>query len=245
MKIKNYLGVIIVVLILSSCKKENKPLTMPVDFTATSYENLCPYDASGIPTCLLPKDSISEDMLSYIKTTLAEKVDLRTTHPEFLASSAIGDITITKHSDVFITFVSEVTQSRNALAFYTYPTNNPPATPKDIKTIVYAFPNIGVNTKLPVGAKVKIGSFENGTSIGFVLLKNAWDPITRTLDNTAVHFCSNDVLNPEVNPSLKKHVVLINYVPENKVLVGFENTDRTTTQCDHDFNDVVVYVTVK
>jgi hypothetical protein len=58
-----------------------------------------------------------------------------------------------------------------------------------------------------------------------------------------VHFCSNDILNPEVDPKLKKHAVLIN-APDNRVLIGFEDLNRTLPQCDHDFNDVVVYSTV-
>ena len=83
-----------------------------------------------------------------------------------------------------------------------------------------------------------------GTSIGFVLMQSAWSITTGTLDNNVVHFCSNDVLNPEVDPNLKKHAVLINYAPENKVLIGFEDIDRTEPKCDNDFNDVVVYATV-
>ncbi|MEP6596505.1 MAG: DUF4114 domain-containing protein, partial [Ginsengibacter sp.] len=190
-------------------------------------------------------DAISSNMLSFINSILIEKSDLRTTHPELLSTSAIADIAITQPSDVLITFVFEVTgNSPNALAFYTYPTNTPPASAKDIKTITYFFPSAGSGTKLAAGDKVKIGRFQPGTSIGFVLLKGAWNATTHTLDDNVIHFCSNDVLNPEVDPNLKKHAVLVNYAAENKVLIGFENTDRTSTQCDHDFNDIVIYATV-
>src|SRR5690606_13439860 len=179
-----------------------------------------------------------------INTTLPEKEDLRTTHPELLNSPTIGDIVITQQSDVFITFVSEGTAYTNTFAFYTYPTNQPPASPSDIKKIYYVFPNAGFDTPLTPGDKVKIGSFNVGTSIGFVILKDAWKLATKTINNKAVHFCSNDVLNPEVDPKLKKHAVLIPYPAENKVLIGFEDIDRTSPDCDHDFNDVVVYATV-
>ena len=83
-----------------------------------------------------------------------------------------------------------------------------------------------------------------GTSIGFVLMQNAWDTAISQLNNDAVHFCSNDALNPEVDPNLKKHAVLINYPAENKVLIGFEDRDRTNPLCDNDFNDGVIYCTV-
>jgi hypothetical protein len=59
-----------------------------------------------------------------------------------------------------------------------------------------------------------------------------------------VHFCSNEILNPEVDVNLKKHAVLINYIPEKKVLIGIEDTDRTKAICDNDFQDVVLYATV-
>jgi hypothetical protein len=243
MKMKKYTPLLIIILVFAACKKD--PVTVPVKFTETTYQTLASYDTSGVPSNLLPRDVISSDMKSFIQTSLPEKKDLRITNNELLTTKAIADIKITQSSDVFITYVSQVTQSTNALAFYTYPTNNPPASAKDIKLIIYVFPSVGLGTKLQAGDKVKLGRFEVGTSIGFVILKDAWNTTTKSLDNNAVHFASNDALNPEVDPNLKKHAVLINYTPENKVLIGFENTDRTTDKCDHDFNDVVVYATVK
>lgn len=243
MKMKNLIPLFILILIVNACKKE--AVTKPVEFTSTSYATLGSYDTSGTPSNLVtPPDVVSADMQSYIKTTLVEKADLRNTHPELLTTKAIADIPITRPSNVLITFVSQITTSSNALAFYTYPTNAPPASAADIKTITYFFPNMGLGTKLKPGNKVNIGRFEAGTSIGFVLLKDGWNAAAKTLDNNAVHFCSNDVLNPEVDPNLKKHAVIINYPPQDKLLVGFENTDRTDAKCDHDFNDVVIYATV-
>ena len=59
-----------------------------------------------------------------------------------------------------------------------------------------------------------------------------------------VHFLTDDALNPEVDPNLKKHAILINYTPDNKVLIGFEDLDRTSPGCDNDFNDLVFYETI-
>ena len=242
---KKFVPLFIIILIFNGCKKNEKdPVTVPVQFTSTTYATLGTYDSDGRPNYLLTPVVISSSMKSFINSSLIEKSDLRATHPELLSTTAIADIKITQASDVFITFVSQITTSSNALAFYTYPTNTPPASSKDITTITYFFPSAGTGTKLVAGDNVKIGSFAAGTSIGFVLLKNAWNTTTKTLDNNVVHFCSNDVLNPEVNPDLKKHAVLINYTAESKVLIGFENTDRTVATCDHDFNDIVIYATV-
>jgi hypothetical protein len=242
MKIKKCTPLFLVLLVLVSCKKD--PESIPVEFPETTYQTLASYDTSGVPSNLLPKDNISSVMLNFIDETLGEKVDLRTTHPELLTSSAIADIAITQASDVMITFVKQITTSANTLGFYTYPTGNSPTSAKDIKQITHFFPNAGTGSKLKAGDKVKIGRFQAGTSIGFVLMRSAWDPATKTINNKVVHFCSNDALNPEVDPKLKKHAVLIDYPSEKKVLIGFENTDRTDEKCDHDFNDVVIYATV-
>lgn len=245
MKTKIYTSLFIILLIANACeKKTDEPVTRPVEFTETTYESLGTFDDVGKPNYLLARDAISSDLLSFINTSLPEKEDLRRTRPDLLNSSAIGDIVITQQSDVFITFVSQGTAYTNTFAFYTYPSNKPPASPKDIVKINYVFPNAGSETPLKAGDKVKIGNFNVGTSIGFVILKDAWNPTTKTINSKAVHFCSNDVLNPEVDPKLKKHAVLINYPAENKVLIGFEDIDRTSLDCDHDFNDVVVYATV-
>lgn len=243
MKIKKYLPLFITVFILISCKKD-PVVTRVVKFTSTSYQFLGTFDSLGKPDYLVTSDTISAALLAFIKSTLPEGKDLRTAHPELLASAAIADIPITQPSDVFVTFVAQTGGYTNSIAFYTYPTNQPPASAKDIQIITYIFPNSGNLTTLKPGDKVKIRRFNTGTSIGFVLMQKAWDTTTHTLNSDVVHFCSNDVLNPEVDPKLQKHAVLINYAPENKLLVGFEDLDRTKPQCDNDFNDVVFYCTV-
>ena len=244
MKALKLSSVLVLVLSLCACEKEDKSVTKPVEFTETTYQNLGTFDNNGRPNYLLPKDAISPNLDTYIDNTLPERTDLRTSHPDLLTTNAIADIAITQSSDVYITYVSQGAGTTNAIAFYTYPTNKPLANAKDIKNITYIFPNAGFGTTLEPGDKVKIGRFDVGTSIGFVLLQGAWSSAYKTLDNKVVHFCSNDVLNPEVDPKLKKHAVLINYTPENKVLIGFEDVDRTRGDCDHDFNDVIVYATV-
>jgi hypothetical protein len=226
-----------------ACQKE--AVTKPVYFTETEYKVLAPYDsATGRPLNML-KDNVSSDMIAYINRMLPEKQDLRKTNPDLLNSNTTVDLSITRKSDVFITYVNTITFFRNAVGFYTYPTNTPPKDPKDIKKITYVFPHAGVGTKLAAGDKLKLGTFEPGVSIGLVLLRDAFNPTNGSLNNQAIHFCYNDILNPEVDPKLKKHVVLLPYQPENKILIGFENTDRTTKECDHDFNDLVLYATVE
>jgi len=236
----------IALLIFISCKKEAIPVTKVVEFPGTNYLTLGTFDSVGKPSYLIsPRDAVSTSLNNYINSILKDKVDLRTTNPVLLSTSAIADIAITKSSDVFITFVSQGGGFTSAFAFYTYPTGKPPLNALDIKEMTYVFANSGNKTPLRRGDKVKIGRFDSATSIGFVIMQKAWDLTTKRLNNRVVHFLTNDVLNPEIDPNLKKHAVLINYAPEEKVIVAFEDIDRTTPDCDHDFNDVVFYCTVK
>ncbi|MEO9020610.1 MAG: DUF4114 domain-containing protein [Ginsengibacter sp.] len=241
MNLKSFILPLASILILNACKKD-PAVTNPVKFTSTKYQTLG-YNPSGKPNFLL-KDTISSNLLAFIHTMLPDAVNLTITHPELFSTSAIADIKITQTSDVYITFVTENTSLTNSIAFYTYPSNKPPLSAKDIKLITYVLPSAGSNTPLVPGDKIKIGKFEPGNSIGFVLMQDAWDGSKGMPDNDAVHLCSNDALNPEVDPKLKKHAVLIDYTPENKIIVGFEDTNRTYPSCDNDFNDVTFYVTV-
>jgi hypothetical protein len=239
MKKKRYLAVIGLLIAISSCHKD--PVTTPVIFKSTTYTTLSSYDVNGKPDNLL-KETISPDLLNFIDTLLPDGRNLPSSHPELFTNPKIGDITITEPSTVYITFVKEDGENNNALAFYTYPSNNPPTSPKDIKTITYFFPSAGDLSPLVAGDKVNLGNFEPGTSIGFVLMQDAW--MGTKLNNDAVHFCTNDALNPEVDPKLKKHGVLVYYAPTKQVLIGFEDNNRTNSGCDNDFNDVVIYATV-
>ena len=243
MKTRNYKYFFIVILLLNACQKDNA-VTKPVQFTSTTYQNLAPYNALGLPDNLL-KDTISDSMISFINNLLPQGKNEVNAHPEWFTSTAIADITITEPSEVYLTFVSGNAGYLNSVAYYTYPTNQVPASAKDIKLITYLFPSAGNLTPLSPGDKEDLGKFDVGTTIGLVLMANAWDTTKHTMNNNAVHFCSTDALNPEVAPNLKRHAVLINYAPGNKLLIGFEDTNRTDPYCDNDFNDVLLYWTVR
>lgn len=240
---KNILIFILGTTLLVSCKKV-KPVTVPVEFNSTTYDTLCNFNNSGLPANLLPRDVISPSLQHFMDTLLPEQHNLNLTHPELLSTTAIADIQVTHHCDVYITYISEHTQFKNTFAFYTYTTGLSPAKADDIKKITYVFPNAGSGTTLYLGDKIKIGTFEAGTSIGFVLLHDAWNSDTHSINSKAAHYCTNDVLNPEVDPHLKKHAILINYPAENKVLIGFEDLNRTDPSCDSDFNDLLLYCTI-
>ncbi|MGH2565023.1 MAG: hypothetical protein ACRDE5_10945, partial [Ginsengibacter sp.] len=124
MEIRKYASLFIILVIINGCKKDSY-VTKPVNFTSTVYQTLVPYDSLGKPDSLL-EDTISSDMISFIDSTLPDGKNLTIAHPELFTSTASADIAISKSSDVFITFVSGDAGYSNSIAFYTYPTNQPP-----------------------------------------------------------------------------------------------------------------------
>ena len=244
---KNYLPVLLVLFLsFTACKKDKDPVnggTTPVEFNNTEYSYMGTYDDTGKPNYLVGRDAISPDLSSFIASKLPERGDIRKTNPDYLKNA---DLAITVKSDVFITFISEGTGYSNTVGYYLYKTGSSPKKPEDIEKVTYMFPLAQTNDggSLRAGDKVKIGTIESGTSIGFVLIQKGWDFATKKVNDKAPHFCSNKELNPENLDELKAHTVLFEYPAENKVIIGFEDINRTSPECDHDFNDVVINATV-
>ena len=217
----------------------------PLPYTSTSEAvvNTTAVPLSyGVPKYLLATDDvISASLLSHVNASLPESKPLTETHPEYLASDATSTLNITAKSDVWVTFVAEGAGYLNTLAYYTYKTGSAPNDASDIKNATIVLPNSSANGSgggLKAGNKVKLGVFEAGTSIGFILIADAWTGKGINTGNTKYY--SDAALNPERKSSKRKHAVLL-YDDANKVtLVGFEDLDREDGS-DDDFNDLVFY----
>jgi len=199
----------------------------------------------GVPKYLLStNDVISAALLSYVNASLPEGQNLGVTHPNYLASTNTSTLNITATADVWITFVAEGAGNLNTLAYYTYPTNTPPQTTADVQNATLIFPNasgLGSGGGLVPGNKVHLGTFNAGTSIGFMLLGNAWSGSGVNVNSPKYY--SNDALNPETVASLQKHSVVLYDATDNLSLIGFEDLNRQTGGSDNDFNDLVFYAT--
>ncbi len=214
----------------------------------TKYNYHSAYDASGRPTNLVsPSDVISSQLLSFINSSLPETRPVPTYHPDFLNSDAETNINLTKAADVWVTFVSEGAGYYNTLGFYTFPTSTPPATQADIDSIHIILPNAslsGSGGTMHSGDKVLLGHYSAGTSIGFVLLQNAWNPSSKVVNTSATKFFTKDYLNTtESNTSMRRHSVLLNDEQDNLLLQGFEDLNRSGGGSDEDFNDLMFYTT--
>ncbi|MEN9598476.1 MAG: hypothetical protein RL596_787 [Bacteroidota bacterium] len=209
-------------------------------FTNTIFSYLSKYDADGRPTALSTSDIITDEMLAAINAALPEVTDLRKSNPQFLTNTATSNIVVTKDAEVWITFVSEGAGYRNSVGFYSYPTNAPPKSLADIKQISFAFPNTsfkGSNGSMISGDKISLGKFTGGTTIGMVLFANGWNGKEVNIRNTA--YFTDYALNPEKTPELQRHSVLLKY--KDTYMIAFEDLDRSSSGCDQDFNDLVIY----
>jgi LruC domain-containing protein len=242
---------------------ETTEYAYPGSYTAANgFVTTDPYTLDmGRPVWLDEKrDVIDPSLMRFINASLPERQSLATTHPEYLASTNVSTINVAHKGDVYITFVSEGAAMLNTLAYYTYKTNNPPtqnsggAAAGGIDKVTYIFPNAssyGYGGALKSGERVKLGTFEAGTTIAFVLMQNAWSLITHDVDVTTQKFYSQPQLNPEALAVQKQHSVVLYDELHKLHLIGFEdlnresrfNNPRDNSATDNDFNDLVFYAT--
>jgi LruC domain-containing protein len=208
------------------------------------YHYMGTFDANGRPNYLLPtNDVISARLLSYVNASLPEQKPVPTYHPTYLTNTAVTNLHVVKQSDVWITFVSEGAGYLNTLAYFTYPTNRPPASTSEIDSINIILPNGSLNGSggtLVSGNKILLGRFEPGISIGFCLIANGWNSTTKTVGDGLNKFYSIDALNPEADPSSKRHSVLLDDQDDKIFLIGFEDRRRDNGS-DEDYNDMIFY----
>jgi LruC domain-containing protein len=209
----------------------------------TSY-NSSNFDNLGRPVSLLPVDNISfAALMNQIDASLPNGVPVKS---KYIATEIPTDLKIERLADVWITFVHEGADYRNTLAYYTYPTGNPPTNENQIDNANVIFPNcslIGGNGEgnMISGDKVKIGRFPAGTSIGFVLLQNAFLG-NGSINFNATKFFSTEGINPEGDLAKKRHNVILHNVSQRTFLIGFEDINRMPGQgSDQDFNDLIFY----
>ncbi|MCD6179815.1 MAG: LruC domain-containing protein, partial [Bacteroidales bacterium] len=133
----------------------------------------------------------------------------------------------------------------NTLAFYTFDKNNPPQSVDDITDVTVIFPNVSFKNSgggLYSGDKVYIGNFPAGTSLGWLLITDAYDDRARTVGEGIDNLFSHENLNPETDPTYQQHVVLLQDASREKFIISFEDLQRPGG--DDDFNDAVFYATV-
>ncbi len=220
------------------------PDSFPIPEICDRYTYLGDFSSDGTPLYLDEKDIISQETIDMINNALPESYPVPDFNPHYISSGYDTDVVLEDEADIWITFVGEGAGYKNTLGFYTYDINDPnpemPA-PEDI-TIV--FPNVSAlysGGGLEIGDKVNIGRFPANTGIGWVLLANAWSDGCVGTGQWQLH--SNPDFNPETDPMLRYHNVLLSDPDNERIILGFEDIRRDYASCDQDFNDALFYIT--
>lgn len=191
---------------------------------AATLESLGSYNSNGKPDYLLERDQLSNQLMERINASLPEGKPVPDYHPSYLEDGTQSNLDIIATADVWMTFITEGAGYRNALGFYTYETANPPQTPDDIDVIYIGFPNAslsGYGGELLPGDKIHLGQFQPGTSIGFALIANGFNPSNATVKTDATRYYSSLDLNAE-NEGFKHHVVTLWDSEEELFLIGLK-----------------------
>lgn len=153
----------------------------------------------------------------------------------FLTDDSGSTISLTEEAEVFVTFIHEGAGYRNSFGYFTFDPNNPPQSADDVSEII-VFPNLSY-PHLSNGHRLSLGVFPAGTHIGFFIAANGFWYDTGVKPNAVPYYYSLQNLNPEVDPSLRQHLVLLYDQEVSEVILGFEDLPRNWG--DNDFNDAV------
>jgi len=198
----------------------------------------------GLPHYLEAEgDVLSQEFLDGVNASLPENKPVPVYNPQYLTSGNELDVVVMDQSDVWVTFVTEGAGYRNALGYYVFDTNNPPASVSEIDSIYVVLPNASLaysGGELYAGDKVRLGTFEAGKTISWVLFQNAWNGSGVNV-NATKFFSRIDFNTAESDPTKRQHTVQLADFGNQRLLNGFEDQTRSSGS-DNDFNDLVFYV---
>jgi LruC domain-containing protein len=234
-----------------------KKAPIPAPSFINGYYQLGGWNNYGVPDYLEQvNDPISNDFLADVNASLPERDPLPESHPQYLAGSNDASLVLIEECEVWVTFVHEGAGWHNSLAYYTYPTGNPPAAINDISDRTIIFPDVSLHQNgLAPGNKVQLfyldpetneysDTFPSGISVGWSLIAQGWSSQSQTVTDGVYTHYSNVNINAEASEELRKHNVLLYDEVRELLLLGFEDIRRDNSGCDHDFNDAVFYTSV-
>ena len=210
-----------------------------------SYNFLGTFQSDGTPDYLEPIDDVvTPEFLEFVNLALPENFPVPDFNPQYISSGYDTDILLDDEADVWVTFVGKGAGYKNILGFYTYDLNNPLTAAPSREDITIVFPNVSKQFSgggLIPGNKVHLGRFPAGTGIGWVLLANGYQ--NNQVTDGLWRVFSNTNFNPENDPYLQQHNVLLKDPASERIILGFEDIRRDYASCDQDFNDALFYIT--
>jgi len=213
---------------------------------STKWVYLSGYDSQGVPKNLMAvNDPVDQVLMHDINTALPEYKNEVAAHPEWFSGSPPNNIDILTQSNVYITYITEGAGWMNSLGYFTFNTNQPPASAAAIDTIHIIFPNVsnsGSGGGLNPGNKINLGNFPAGKSIGFALVPSGWNGNqTYVGPNTNVWY-SIPSFNT-IDPTMMKHLLFFKDPSRQQILFTLEDQGKYQGS-DQDCNDNVFYITI-
>ncbi len=229
--------------------KSIKPVDQGNSFKSVAYQPVYKYmggyNYNGMPDYLIEPDVISPDFYDDLNATFPENRPVPQYHPEYLDDSYVHNLILDQPADVWVTFVHEGAGYKNSFGYYKYLLGNAPQQAQDVDTVTIIFPNAsfqGSGGDLQSGDKVYLGQFPANTVIGWVLVADGYSLSQQQVTGGKHIVYSDPAINPETNPQLWQHAVLLNDNGRDLFVLGFEDL-RRDGWCDNDFNDAMFYVT--
>ncbi|MCX6282447.1 MAG: LruC domain-containing protein [Bacteroidetes bacterium] len=203
-------------------------------------------DSQGVPGNLMPvNDPVDQVLMHDINTALPEYKNEVAAHPDWFASNVPNNIDILSVSDVYITYITEGAGWMDALGYFTFNTNQPPASAAAIDTIHFIFPNVsnsGSGGGLNPGNKIYLGKFPAGKSIGFASVPHGWNGTSVYVGPTSDIWYSIPSFNT-TDPLMLKHLLLFKDPSRQQILFTLEDQGKYQGS-DLDCNDNVFYLTI-
>ena len=173
----------------------------------------------------------SDDFFARINNALPES----SINEAFLTDDSGSTISLTEEAEVFVTFIHEGAGYKNSFGYFVFDPENPPQSAAEVNEII-VFPNLSY-PHLSNGHRLSLGTFPADTHIGFFIAANGFWYDTGVKPTRVPYYYSLQNLNPEADPTLRQHLVLLYDEEVSEVILGFEDLPRTWG--DNDFNDAV------
>jgi LruC domain-containing protein len=209
----------------------------------TDFTYMGTYNANGYPGYLFQvNDHAWRSLINNLSQTLPEGVSVPLTKPHFFEAGKKTNLVLKEKTRVFVTFAGEGTNQTNALGYFIYDGSHPAGKPHTI-----IFPNAsmpGSGGSLHGGDKVLLGEFPANTVIGWFLVPNGWVRTEKLVKNVQGIYYSVPSFNGTTESPLNQYMIMMKDIENEVIVLGFEDTPRTSPTCDHDFNDAVFYITL-
>lgn len=221
----------------------------------TGWLVLGDWDKYGTPDYLLPELATPPSLTLYRIQDTYSTVGSRyipKRYPQLVTGVGTSDIKIIKPTKIYLSFISSGASWNSTVGYFTYPTNNPPTSPSQVKKVI-AFPNASpvvknVNTRgaLLCGDQVQLkywdgtefkDEFPAGVSIGWFLEGMSFDLNTGKITEKA-NTCRYSL--PDLNSDKVQRTVSLRDTDSDQIVsVGFEDSS------DFNYTDATFYVSVE